>query len=230
VAIYSSMTAEQLVRACAESPDGAAWQEFVSRFHRPVSLSIIRTARQWGALPQQVVDDLVQDTYLKLCTNRCRLLRDFATQHPEAVAGYIKTIAINVARDHFKAAHSQKRGSGGTSQLPENVEPFAANGSLGSKDSMERELLLKEIDHCLKGCLAGPEQERDRLIFWLYYQQGLSARAIAALPTIGLTAKGVESAIFRLTLLVRERMAGARPQTSVSTQPGAKGFRPSESF
>jgi RNA polymerase sigma-70 factor (ECF subfamily) len=195
--MYSSMTAEQLVRACAESHDGAAWHEFVSRFHRPVSLSIIRTARQWGAFPQQVVDDLVQETYLKLCANRCRLLRDFATQHPEAVAGYIKTIAINVARDHFKAAHSQKRGSGGTSQLLENVEPFAENGSLGSKDAMERELLLKEIDHCLEGCLAGPEQERDRLIFWLYYQQGLSARAIADLPTIGLTAKGVESAIFR---------------------------------
>jgi RNA polymerase sigma-70 factor (ECF subfamily) len=82
---------------------------------------------------------------------------------------------------------------------------------------MERELLLKEIDHCLEGCLAGPEQERDRLIFWLYYQQGLSARAIADLPTIGLTAKGVESAIFRLTLMVRERMAGLRPRTSVST-------------
>jgi RNA polymerase sigma-70 factor (ECF subfamily) len=211
--MYSSMTAEQLVRACAESHDGAAWHEFVSRFHRPVSLSIIRTARQWGAFPQQVVDDLVQETYLKLCANRCRLLRDFATQHPEAVAGYIKTIAINVARDHFKAAHSQKRGSGGTSQLLENVEPFAENGSLGSKDAMERELLLKEIDHCLEG----PEQERDRLIFWLYYQQGLSARAIADLPTIGLTAKGVESAIFRLTLMVRERMAGLRPRTSVST-------------
>ena len=215
--MYSSMTAEQLVRACAESPDGAAWQEFVSRFHRPVSLSIIRTARQWGALPQQVVDDLVQETYLKLCANRCRLLRDFATQHPEAVAGYIKTIAINVARDHFKAAHSQKRGSGGIFQLPENAEPFAENGSLGSKDAIERDLLLKEIDHCLEGCLAGPDQQRDRLIFWLYYQQGLSARAIAALPTIGLTAKGVESAIFRLTLMVRERMAGLRPRTSVST-------------
>ena len=228
--MYSSMTAEQLIRACAESHDGAAWQEFVSRFHRPVSLSIIRTARQWGALPQQVVDDLVQETYLKLCANRCRLLRDFATQHPEAVAGYIKTIAINVARDHFKAAHSKKRGSGGTSQMPENAEPFAENGSLGSKDAIERELLLKEIDHCLEGCLAGPDQQRDRLIFWLYYQQGLSARAIAALPTIGLTAKGVESAIFRLTLMVRERMASLRPQASLSSQPGGKGFRPSESF
>src|ERR1700736_2105849 len=111
------MSAEELIHACAELGDGAAWQEFVSRFHRPVSLSIIRTAYQWGATPQQVVDDLVQETYLKLCSDKCRLLRESAVQHPDAVPGYIKTIAVNVARDHFKSLHSQKRGSGETVQL-----------------------------------------------------------------------------------------------------------------
>ena len=71
---HSSMSGEELVRACAEGNDGAAWEEFVSRFHRPISLSIIRTAYQWGEIPQQVVDDLVQDIYLKLCANKCRQL------------------------------------------------------------------------------------------------------------------------------------------------------------
>jgi RNA polymerase sigma-70 factor, ECF subfamily len=224
------MSAEQLIRACAESNDGAAWQEFVARFHRPVSLSIIRTAYQWGAPSPQLVDDLVQETYLKLCANQCRLLRDFAIQHPDAIAGYIKTMAINVARDHFKAAYSQKRGSGSVSQFSENAEPLADSASLGGQRGMEREVLLQEIDRCLKDCLTGPDQERDRLIFWLYYQQGLSAKAIAALPTISLTAKGVESAIFRLTLLLRERISGLRSQTPLRTPPGSKGFRPSESF
>ena len=75
-------------------------------------------------IPQQVVDDLVQETYLKLCADKCRLLlRLFAIQHPEAVPGYIKTIAINVAHDHFKSLHSQKRGSGETAQLLEDFEP-----------------------------------------------------------------------------------------------------------
>ena len=93
---------------------------------------------------------------------------------------------------------------------------------------MERGVLLKEIDRCLETCLEGPDQERDRLIFWLYYQQGLSANAIAALPTVGLTAKGVESSIFRLTRLVREQIVGGR--SSTSTQPGEKGLRPAESY
>jgi len=224
------MSAEELIHACAELGDGAAWQEFVCRFHRPVSLSIVRTAYQWGAIPQQVVDDLVQETYLKLCADKCRLLREFAVQHPEAVPGYIKTIAVNVARDHFKSLHSQKRGSGETVQLLEEVEPPAQGGDMGGQAAIERGVLLKQIDRCLETCSEGPDQERDRLIFWLYYQQGMSAKAIAALPTVGLTAKGVESAIFRLTRLVREQVAGLRSQTSVSPQPGEKGFRPAESY
>jgi len=225
------MSAEELIRACAESDDGAAWEEFVARFHRPISLSVIRTAHQWRTIPQQVVDDLVQETYLKLCSNKCRLLRDFASQHPEAVAGYIKTIAVNVTHDHFKSTHSQKRGSGETAQLLEAFEPAAQSGGLGGQSAMEREILLKQIDRCLQTCSEGPDQERDRLIFWLYYQQGISAKAIAALPTVGLTAKGVESALFRLTRLVREQVVGLRQcESSAAPQTSEKGFRTAESY
>src|SRR5689334_89996 len=106
------MSVEELIRACAISNDGAAWEEFVGRFHRPVSISIVRVAQKWGAIPQQVVDDLVQETYLKICADQCRSLLNFSTLHPEAVAGYVRTIALNVANDHFKALHSKKRGSG----------------------------------------------------------------------------------------------------------------------
>src|SRR5437879_3706524 len=94
---HSSMSAAELIRACAESSDGGAWEEFVRRFHRPVSLSVVRIAYQWGSIPQQVVDDLVQETYLKLCADKCRLLGQFAANHPDAISGYVKTIAVNVA-------------------------------------------------------------------------------------------------------------------------------------
>jgi RNA polymerase sigma-70 factor (ECF subfamily) len=224
------MSAEELIHACAESNDGTAWEEFVVRFRRPISLSILRIAYQWCGVPQQVVDDLVQETYLKLCADKCRLLRAFASQHPEAVTGYIKTIAVNVAHDHFKSLHSQKRGSGEIAHSIEDVEPKAQRGSLGGQDAMERAVLLREISQCLESCSAGPDQERDCLIFWLYYQQGMSAKAIATLPAVGLTAKGVESAIFRLTRLLREQVVGLRSQTSISPQPGEKGFRRAESY
>jgi RNA polymerase sigma-70 factor (ECF subfamily) len=137
---------------------------------------------------------------------------------------------VNVAHDYFKSRHSKKRGAGEVPQSIENVEPKGRSGDLGAQGSMERAILLKEIDECLATCSQGNDQERDRLIFWLYYQQGMSAKAIAALPTIGLTAKGVESALFRLTRLVRERMAGIRLQPETGSQPDKKGFRPAESY
>ncbi len=204
------MTVEELIRACAESHDGAAWEEFVSRFQRPISLSIKRTACQWGKDPAQFVDDLLQETYLKLCADKCRVLLEFARQHSdEAVLGYIKTIAINVAHDHFKSLHSQKRGAGETDQLHEDFDPAAQSGSFGGPEAMDREVFLKQVDEQLQNCAAGSNQERDCLIFWFYYLQGMSAKAIAALATIKLTAKGVEAVIFRLTRCVREHLGNS---------------------
>jgi RNA polymerase sigma-70 factor (ECF subfamily) len=230
LASYPSISDEELILACAELNDGAAWQEFVSRFRRPIALSITRIAWQWGAMPHQIVDDLVQETYLKLCTEKCRLLCEFTLQHPGAALGYIKTVAVNVAHDHFKSLHSQKRGSGVKPQSIGDAELRAHGWSLGSPDAMEREILLKEVDRCLESGTTGPDQDRDRLIFWLHFQQGLSANAIAGLPTVDLTTKGVESAISRLSRLVREQVAGLKLQTSVSPPSEEKGFRPAESY
>jgi RNA polymerase sigma-70 factor (ECF subfamily) len=176
------------------------------------------------------MDDLVQETYLKLCADKCRLLLEFAVRHPDSIQGYIKTIAVNVAHDYFKSAYCQKRGAG---QPQESLAEMEAKGdphSGGGQSAIERQVLLKQVEECLEKCSDGPDQERDRLIFWLYYRQGLSARAIAALPTVGLTTKGVESAILRLTRLVRERMVGLPSDTNETAGPGQKGLRPAESY
>jgi RNA polymerase sigma-70 factor (ECF subfamily) len=201
------MTAEELIRACAESDNGTAWEEFVARFQKPISLSIKRTACQWGQDPTQCVDDLLQETYLKLCADECRLVLEFARHHSdEAVLGYVKTIAVNLTHDHFKSLHSQKRGAGETDQLYEDFEPAAQGSSFGGAEAMDRGVFLKQVDNQLQNCAAGSHQERDCLIFWFYYLQGMSAKAIAALPTMRLTAKGVEAVIFRLTRCVREHL------------------------
>jgi RNA polymerase sigma-70 factor (ECF subfamily) len=230
LAHHSSTSAEELIRACAESNDEAAWEEFVRRFHRPISLSVLRTLHQLSGVPQQVVEDLVQETYLKLCADRCRLLHRFAVQRPEAISGYIKMIASNVVHDYFKSRRSQKRGAGRAEESLAEIDPTAGCGTLGSTEVIEREILLKEIDQCLGTCVAGPDQERDRLIFWLYYQQGMSSKTIAALPTVGLTAKGVESAILRLTRLVRQQIVNIRSESSGGRERDEKGFRPAESY
>jgi RNA polymerase sigma-70 factor (ECF subfamily) len=64
--------------------------------------------------------------------------------------------------------------------------------------------------------------ERDRNLFWLYYLQGLTAEEIAELPGIGLTCKGVESALRRVTRCLRGELGPRRPAgNSGGTTPAA---------
>jgi len=205
---YSSLSLKDVVCLCAGPRDDEAWEEFVCRVGRPISLTIRRTGWVRGQPSRSLVDDLVQVTYFKLWEDRCRLLCDFAIQHPEAILGYIKIIAANVTHDYFKHIRSQSSGGDKPHVSTSDVDPEAGKQVPGSQERIAFEIFLKEIDEHLKHCLTGPDQERDRTIFWLYFRQGMSTKEIASLPTIGLTAKGVGSVIERLKHCIREQILG----------------------
>ena len=175
---------------------------------RPISLTILRTASLWGEPSRSLVEDLVQVTYLKLWEGGCRLLRDFAIERPEAILGYLKKTAANATHDYFKHGHSQSSGGDEPHVSTSDVEPEAGKEVHGSQEKIAFEVFLNEIDEHLKRCLTGADQERDRMIFWLYFRQGMSTKEIASLPTIGLGAKGVGSVIERLKHGIREQIIG----------------------
>ena len=182
----------------------------MSRVGRPISLTILRTASLWSAPSQSLVEDLVQITYLKLWQDGCRLLRDFAVQHPEAILGYLKKVAANATHDHFKHGHSQTSGGAQPHVSTSDVDPEAGKDVHGSEERIAFGLFLDEIDEHLRNCSTGPDQERDLMIFWLYFRQGMSTKEIASLPTIGLSTKGVGSVLERLKQGIREQIMGAR--------------------
>jgi RNA polymerase sigma-70 factor (ECF subfamily) len=209
---YSALSEDDLVAACFQTGNESAWVEFVRRFQPLIARVALRVARKWGETSTQVVDDLVQDTYLKLCGERTSPLRNFRSAHKDALYGYIKVFTANLVQDHFKAQRSDKRGgtvvfTGADSEksLEAIADPMAAACLI------ERDVLLQQIDSCLKSALTGPNSERDQEIFWLYYRVGLPASAIAALPAIELTTKGVESTVGRLTKIVRAKLVSSGP-------------------
>ena len=85
--------------------------------------------------------------------------------------------------------------------------------------TIEQSILLRELDQHL----ASAGTDRDRTIFWLYYRQGYTAKDIASMPGLGLTQKGVESCIYRLTQALRGSVSnmasglkkGSGPQTAL---------------
>jgi RNA polymerase sigma-70 factor, ECF subfamily len=182
----------------------------------------MRTVSLCGEPSRSLVEDLVQITYLKLWEDGCRLLRDFAIQHPNAILGYIKITAANTTHDYFRHRHSQSSGGDKPHVSTSDVDPEAGNDIHGSEDRIAFEIFLKEIDEHLKHCLTGPDQERDRRIFWLYFRQGMSTKEIDSLPTIGLTAKGVGSVIERLKHDIREQIVGSRSDCDDDRGPGVE--------
>jgi RNA polymerase sigma-70 factor, ECF subfamily len=212
---YAALSAERLILACTQTRDGAAWEEFVRRFHRLIATVALRVARRWGDSSRQVVDDLVQETYLKLCADNFHILRSFKSQHPDAFYGYLKVLTANLVQDHFKAAHSGKRGSGMVDCAADTQ--ITSEAGAAAKSS-ERGILLQQVDRLLSRLAEGRHLERDRRVFWLYYRVGLTANAIASLPAIGLSVKGVESTILRLTRLLRQELAADRARPGRTTK------------
>lgn len=156
------------------------------------------------------------------------MLRTFESHHEGAIYGYIKTFTANLVHDHFKGSRSKKRGGGSpTTDLHDDEAQCPADGSAQVASAMERNILLHQVDICLRAVVSGPDAQRDRKIFWLYYRTGLTAGAIASMSCIGLTTKGVESVLLRVTRLVRDSLSQAGPSGS---EPREKGIPQAESL
>jgi hypothetical protein len=53
---YSALSLKDLVCLCAGPRDDEAWEEFVSRVRKPISLTIMRTACLWGEPSRSLVE------------------------------------------------------------------------------------------------------------------------------------------------------------------------------
>lgn len=203
----------EILELCLNEGSEPAWRLFVRTFQPIIASSLSRVIGRYGLVNAALVDDLAQETFLRLCRDDAKLLRRFEARHESAIFGYIKVIATSVALDHFRARSADKRAA--------EVSACEAALEVSVRPEVENVALLGEVDRQL----SASESERDRSIFWLYYRQGYSAREIAALPGVMLSQKGVESCIYRLTQLLRDSLGsspfafkkfeGKTPQTAL---------------
>ena len=210
------LSAQELVQLCLASQDPALWCEFVRRFQPPISRAVLKSLRRWPSIHAEpaLVDDLTQDTFMKLFANDYRALREFKFEHEAQFYGFLKIVASNVVHDYVRKIHNDKRGGG---RQEEDFEEIACTvpAPRNSSQDPERQVLLAQIQRCLENLLRDdPHGDRDMTLFLLYFRVGFTAEAISRYPHFGLEIKGVESALLRLVRLVRARCLG---------EPGRKG-------
>lgn len=204
---YPQMAIPQLVALGISESSEEAWTEFVRRSQPLIKAVITRTVRRFGNVSHNLVDDLTQNVYLNLCANNFRALRNFEILHEKAFFGFLKVMATHMVQDYFRSAHALKMGGGRELEPPEAERVLLehAPSSVGSSGP-ERKILLDEIDTILKTHEHEPNFARDRAVFWLYYNEGITAKAIADLPDVKLSVKGVESTLLRLTRQIKSAL------------------------
>ena len=167
--------------------DPSAWDRFI-RDVQPAVAGAVRRLLSRKAGHGDSLDDLVQQTFVRLLGDDCAALRRFSGDSDLQLFAYVRMIATNLVFDYFRQ---------------NSVTLVELNPTLAEPAGPERHRLLqadiaKHLEDCVKR-----NPDRDRQVFWLYYQTGLSAATIASRPEFALTGKGVESLLHRLTRCLR---------------------------
>lgn len=194
--------------ACLKHHSTALWREAIVVFRQVIIGTVIKVLRRYGEVDPAGAEDIIQEVYLRLCNQDYRVLRECRIAEPLSLFGLVQAVATTTVLDHYRTSVAKKRGGGRT--LLQIDSPSAECPDPGAHGSAERLILIREIDqhlnHIVSRISNTTERARDRQMFWLYYRQGLTSKEIAALPAMGLTQKGVESVIRRLTVELREVM------------------------
>jgi RNA polymerase sigma-70 factor (ECF subfamily) len=88
-----------LLNLCLSSDGQEHWREFTRRTQPLMASVIINTIRRWKEPSPSLVDDLIQDTFVKLFANDRKALRSIKNEYENTIFGYLKVVASNVVRD-----------------------------------------------------------------------------------------------------------------------------------
>jgi RNA polymerase sigma-70 factor (ECF subfamily) len=191
-----TLSISALLVRCAQKKDAASWNEFVCRFQPAIASCVLRTLRKVGQFDKALAEDLIQDSFVRLCQDDCRAIREFRADKDEKFYGLLRSTAASAVADHFRRLHCLKRRTDFTAVSIEAMghHEIAAPATVRRRGY---EFTIDEIERVLAEGEIGTAQ-RNRTIFWLHYRDGFTTREISLLPHIGLEAKGVETVIRRL--------------------------------
>jgi RNA polymerase sigma-70 factor (ECF subfamily) len=159
---YSTIATAKLIEVGTRG-DAAAWLEFINRFHGIIAVTACRAARRWGEAHLQTIDDLIQETYLKLCADRGRILRQCRLEHEDVIPGFLKLVTDSVADDYFRALYAAKRRWNSPSTPRDGSEIKSDTDRAAELMDPERNLPVDRIDLYMRDMPPAETTDRDRI-------------------------------------------------------------------
>jgi RNA polymerase sigma-70 factor (sigma-E family) len=159
----------------------------VARMYREEGASLVRLARLFTD-DRNAAEDLVQEAFIRLHRSAHRI------ENPAKAAAYLRSIVLNLARDHNRRGlmslrHREPASAGASPAIPEDVVVAATDG-------------LRVVD-ALRDL---PPRQRDCLV--LRYYMELSEREIAAV--LDISPNSVKTHCRRGMARLTERLEGVR--------------------
>lgn len=195
---WQDLADRELVELCLQG-DQQAWKEFLRRFQRVIAGVVVNTIRNIHfqmLSDRSLIEDLVEETLLKLCNRDFRALRTFQWQHENSFRGFLKVTSSNVVRDHFRKNHR-------VDESLDSDDP-GAMPVVTHSPATDTGILVQKLVACLERLLsAEADVKRNVAIFLLYYQRGLTAKEIS--QVYSLTIKAVENTLLRLVRIAKAR-------------------------
>jgi len=159
---------------------------------------VFRWCRGWS-LPEQEIADVLQDVFFAVATH----LNSFRKEkEDDTFRGWLRTIAHNKVRDHYRRQTGNPGGAGGTEarlrflRLPADRPPDEENAA---EEGAERGLLSRALD-----LIRGEFEDRSWQAFWQTAVEDRAAREVAM--RLAMTPGAVRVAKSRVLRRLREEL------------------------
>lgn len=177
-----------------QAGDSSAMEELFARFQKPLFNFFYRMVGR-----RETAEDLVQDTFLKLC----RFGNSFRGSDAKFTT-WLYSVAGNQCRDYLR--HTARRPESPLGDLEDNHSENGIDPAPAAGDSPVEEYLMRmELRAALKTAIKSlPEKERIAIVLREYH--GLEYKEIA--DVLGCPIGSVKVLIFRARQRLRERLGG----------------------
>ncbi len=219
---YSKLPNTVLIHICGHNPKNrAAWTEFYSRFNDRIRLFIYRECKNKIHHSRdskffQIVQDLVQDVYVKLVSNGAKALKNFKGANENSIYLYLGIIAKNTVRNYVIQEKAQKRPSIEKS-LDDPLYPEVKQNQLVLHDrlhphysNIDEQIMLHDLEDeiidVIDDAYPKKNRERNKIIFKLYFCEGFSAENIATQFGYNLSVKRVSNLISDIKSLLQDKL------------------------
>jgi RNA polymerase sigma factor (sigma-70 family) len=168
-----------------------------------------------GTVPE-LLEDLTQEVFVRLVQGDRRALARFQGLNEHSIFTYLSTISVNIVRDHFKALRAKRKPRRGSSiQDPlRTADGPMATATLGDvlasqepgPDTVAENMELRRRLHEAVDEASGDCSGRDRLIYQLYFVEGLTIAEISAIRSVRLSPSGVEKRVRKIRKTVQKKL------------------------